>query len=169
MLTRALPLAAVGVLALTVTACNPFDDDSTTRNESGEIEEGGQLGAFALQPGDCFNDPALAGSEEGESTEVAEVAGVPCEEPHDYQVYATFDVADAEEYPGEVAVSFDADEGCLERFEPFVGRDFETSVYNFSVLYPTPESWDVGDREIVCLLNSLDGEKLTGDAEGSGL
>ena len=166
---RALSLATVGLLALSVSACNSLDEDSTTRNESGEIEEGGEVGAFALQPGDCFDDSALAGSaDSGEDAEVEQVSAVPCDEPHDFQVYATFDVDDAEEYPGEESVTTQADEGCFEQFESFVGRDFQTSRFNYTFLYPTVETWEIGDREIVCLLAPLDSEKLTGDAEGSG-
>ena len=56
-----------------------FDDD-TVRGDSGEIIEGGGLGVFVMQDGDCFNLP------DGDS--VVSIEGVPCGDPHDAEVFA---------------------------------------------------------------------------------
>jgi hypothetical protein len=63
------------------------------RNAYGEITEAGSLDAFQLQVGDCYNDQSTY------ETEVTRVPGVPCYEPHDNEVYATFDLS-MSEYPG---------------------------------------------------------------------
>ena len=66
-----------------------------------------------MRAGDCFDDP--------QETEFEDVAGVPCFEPHDNEVYAVFDVS-FNEFPGQAAMSDAATEACLKRFRKFVGR-----------------------------------------------
>ena len=51
------------------------------------------------------------------------------DEPHDGQAFGLFDVVGFEEYPGADAVSEQAQEGCLESFETFVGIDYQESIY----------------------------------------
>ena len=60
-------------------------DDNTVRDDSGAIVEGGGLGAFAIQIGDCFNIP--------EDTDiVVSLEAVPCALPHDAEAFASFDL-----------------------------------------------------------------------------
>ena len=40
-------------VALAVASCG--DLDTTTRDDSGEIVEGGEIGVFAVQEGDCIS------------------------------------------------------------------------------------------------------------------
>ena len=115
---------------------------------------------FDLEVGQCFNDP-------DSFDEVANVDIVECSEPHDNEVYHVFDLADGD-YPGLSAVETDAADGCLSAFEPFVQRDYQTSELDIRYLYPTPDTWDNGDREIVCALFDLSGNQMTGSAQGSG-
>lgn len=115
---------------------------------------------FDLEVGQCFNDP-------DSFDEVANVDIVDCEEPHDNEVYHLFDLADGS-YPGLDAVESDAVDGCLAAFEPFVGRDYQTSELDIRYLYPTPDTWDDGDREIVCALFDLSGAQMTGTERNSG-
>jgi hypothetical protein len=91
------------------------------RDASGAIVGAGSVDAFEIRVGDCFNDDASNSGDEIES-----VSGVPCADPHDNEVYAVFDVALAE-YPGDESMYDVAFDACLDRFEPFVGRDYETS------------------------------------------
>ena len=136
--------------------------DDTTRDEvTGEIVEGGQLGAFRIQIGDCFGD--LPGGD------IEAVDGVPCSSPHFNEVFDAFmlpfGVSDA--FPGDAAVSEAGLDGCYKRFEPFVGGPYETSLYEIDVIHPTAMSWaEVGDREVLCLINNYDGSTMTGSARG---
>lgn len=57
-------------------------DDNTVRDDSGAIVEGGGLGAFAVQIGDCFNVP--------EEELVMSLEAVPCGDPHDAEAYDSF-------------------------------------------------------------------------------
>lgn len=115
---------------------------------------------FDLEVGQCFDDPPSF-------DEVANVDIVECSEPHDNEIYLAFDLADGS-YPGEVSVEETAVQSCLAGFEPFVGQAYETSTLDIGYLFPTSETWQQGDREIVCLVYDLSGTPLTGTVEGSG-
>ncbi|HVF14532.1 MAG TPA: septum formation family protein [Acidimicrobiales bacterium] len=125
-------------------------DDKTTRNETGAIVESGGLGAFVMRPGDCFMAP-----EEGTEL-VVSVEGVPCEAPHDGQVYALFDVPDTEIFD-EAGVEAQAGEGCMSRWSTELWGTYEENM-EIDIFYFTPssESWAEDDREIVCVIVPLD-------------
>ena len=120
-----------------------------------------QGNVFSLAVGDCFNNSTTSG-------EISSVEMVDCAESHDNEVYATFEVPGST-YPGQTAVQLDADNGCYDRFEGYVDRDYESSAFGFSHLTPTSASWDQGDREVVCILFDFTGGKLTTSAKGTGL
>lgn len=62
-------------------------------------------------------------------------------------------------------IAFDA---CLDRFEPFVGRDYETSALDIYPIYPTRQGWkSFDDREVICALYDLEANKLLGTMKGS--
>lgn len=132
------------------------------RNAAGEITSAGAVDAFEMFVGDCFDDGAF------ESTEISEVPGVPCSDPHDNEVYATFDIAG--DWPGDERVEELADEGCYERFANAIGKSYEESVIAFTTIYPTQGSWKQrDDREVICVGYHMEFEKLTGSILGSGL
>lgn len=130
------------------------------RDDTGAIVSAGSVDAFHMRVGDCFDDGSVFASEQVDS-----VPGVPCSTPHDNEVYAVFDIA-AATFPGD-AMADVAHDGCLERFEPFVGRDYESSSLDIATLYPTSESWHgQNDREVVCAVYDVDAKKLTGSVKG---
>jgi hypothetical protein len=58
----------------------------------------------------------------------------------------------------------------LERFEAFVGKDYESSALDVASLYPSRESWtNQNDREVICAVYDVDANKLTGSVKGLGL
>ncbi|MDX1511097.1 MAG: septum formation family protein [Nitriliruptorales bacterium] len=117
---------------------------------------------FDLEVGTCFNDP----DEPLTATEVDNVPIVDCDEPHDNEVYAAFDMADGE-FPGAAAAEEQAFNDCLTRFEFFVGVSWDASELDFVYLYPTDVSWSQGDREIVCAVHRVDGARTTGTLENA--
>ena len=120
---------------------------------------------FDLAEGDCYN------YDEDESEEVADVDLVPCDEPHQYEVYAvlSFEEAPGVPFPGTTRVSDAAGNLCLEHFDEFVGLSYSDSLLDITTLFPTRDSWeDVDDREIICSLYDLEEFYMEGSMRGSG-
>jgi Septum formation len=115
---------------------------------------------FDLKVGDCFNDDPAGG------TVVNTVATVDCGDPHDNEVYFVFDMTDAA-FPGSDASIDAGSERCIAEFEGFVGISYIESDLDVFPITPTAESWDQGDREVLCALYALDLSKLTGSMEGA--
>lgn len=134
---------------------------SADRDSSGAIVEGGSIGAFNVQVGDCFNDVSF-------DDEVSSVPGVPCAEPHDNETYAVFDVS-VTSYPEGDGMSELAFESCMKRFESYVGKDYESSSLDITTMFPSPQSWRENDREVICAVYDMNAVKLTGTAKGSAL
>jgi hypothetical protein len=138
--------------------------DDADRDGSGEIVAGGDLDVMTVQVGDCFNDPDEAGV-------VYNLDAIPCSEPHDNEVFASASVSAVwSDYPGQDAVdsyAYDQCSGSL--FDDFVGTPYLDSALDVFTLTPTPQSWDQGDREIICALYRVDFAKLTGTARDSRL
>jgi hypothetical protein len=133
--------------------------DSTVATEDTLVDPAEQaLDVFDVTVGDCFDDFSIG--------QVSEVTGRSCESPHLYEVYAAFDIP-GDIYPGDEEVSTAATDGCLERFEPFVGEPYETSILDISFLTPTLESWTLGDdREVLCMVVNVDETPRVGSAAG---
>ena len=112
----------------------------------------------ALNVGDCFDDAGGDGP----------VDEVECDGSHEGEVYLRTPLqASWQEYPGEEELFWAADEQCYEAFEGYVGKEYESSEFDFSVYAPDEESWAAGDRTLVCTI-CLYGEPIVGPARGSG-
>jgi len=132
------------------------------RDSSGAIVGEGTVDAFQVRVGDCFDD---AGSMDDEITSLP---GVPCSEPHDNEAYAVLDLTIAS-YPEGDAMWDLAVESCKERFESFVGTDYESSSLDIFTMYPTAESWKQNDREVVCAVFDMNSSKLVGSVKDRAL
>jgi hypothetical protein len=149
-------------ITVTLAACSAeATGDASERDASGNVVEGGDVGAFRLRVGDCI---ASASSAVGDA--VASVPVVPCDQAHESQIYAAFDIA-GDEFPGLVIVGQEAEEGCVDSFlRTFATRD-DIAEWELSFLHPTQDTWDqVNDREVLCLA-FLPGQSLTFDALSS--
>ena len=131
------------------------------RDSSGAIVDAGSLDVFQIRVGDCFDD--TSGSEE-----ISSLPAVPCDQPHDNEAYASFNVS-LESYPDDDGMYELAFDSCQERFESFVGRDYESSALDIYTLYPTTEGWVQGDREGVCAVFDMEANKLVGSVKGRGI
>ena len=152
-------LAFYGVIVLAFVAYKAYTEAG--RDDSGAIVDAGSMDVFQLRVGDCFDDT-------DNLDEISSLPAVPCSEPHDNEAYARFDMT-IPEYPqgdGMFEMAYDA---CLDRFEPFVGRDYESSNLDIMTLYPTIESWRQNDREVICAVYDLDADKLVGTVKGLGI
>ena len=154
----AFTLAGVVVLASACTTDESGIDD-TGRNDDGAIEESGDLGVFEIQAGDCFTSSG--------DPDVITVTGLACDEPHEAQAYAVFELT-GDDYPGDDDVSAQATEGCEgDLRDGFVGDPTAQPVaLLFDAIRPTEESWnDFDDREVICVTLAADGSELTATVE----
>ena len=125
----------------------------------------GDGNVFSLEPGTCFDDVVELTEAGGE---VGQVPVVDCAGPHDNEVFATFDL-EGSTFPGDDRVLQLALDGCLDRFDDYVGVDPASSRYAVSHLVPTERTWDVNDdREVVCFLYDRELAPLEGSAQGAG-
>ena len=131
------------------------------RNISGVIIGEGNVDAFEVKVGDCFDDTDSSG-------EISSLPGVPCTENHDNEAYAVIGLT-LENYPGKDAMADIAYDSCLQRFEAFVGLDYESSTLDIFTMYPTNLSWNQNDRDVVCAVYDMNQSKLSGSVQGLAL
>jgi hypothetical protein len=117
---------------------------------------------LTLDVGTCFDDPA-----EFDLVDPSDVPIVDCDVPHDNEVYANKDLQ-GDEFPGREGMANRAGQVCLDEFDPYIGASYDTSIYEFSWFVPSEESWDAGDREVICFAYDLTFEKITGSINGIG-
>jgi len=135
---------------------------SVDRDDSGAIVGSGVVDAFQIKVGDCFDDTAEL------ADEVSSVPGIPCSDPHDNEAYAVFNVS-LDSYPGMDSMGELANTSCIDRFEGFVGKDYQSSSLDVFALYPSAGSWQESDREVICAVYDMEAAKLTGSMEGRGI
>jgi hypothetical protein len=157
---------AIGIaVALGIYAFNTVME--ADRDDTGAIVGDGNIGAFQMRVGDCFNDSGPSFGDQG--AEVTDVPGVPCSEPHDNEVYAIFDVS-LPSFPEGEGMSETAFDSCLQRFESFVGKDYQSSALDIVTMYPTKVSWSQhNDREVICAVFDVNATKLVGSAKDLAL
>ena len=90
-----------------------------------------------------------------------------CEAPHDNEVYYIFEFPEGP-YPGDEAIEAEISNACISAFEPYVGRDYETSALDYVYTFPYEDVWNSGYRAGECLLFHVEGTPLTGSAHQSG-
>lgn len=121
---------------------------------------GASFQTFAV--GECLDAPELG--KEGELL-VGELPVVDCGQGHWAEVFYVEEASGDEFSP---SLAQHATEVCDREFEPYVGAHFSQTLYDPSPMYPTEASWEVGDRQIVCLLVHDGGKPITGSAKGTG-
>ena len=116
-----------------------------------------------MRVGQCILLPE--GSDETTATTL-ETTG--CTREHDAEVFhLTQDTED--ERPSDSELEDMGGDACLAAFEGYVGIPYEESELDYTMLYPSPGSWEQGDREIICFIISGDGTdtQLSGSMKGS--
>ncbi len=155
--------AALLVLSLCVSACS--SEPEATRDETGAVASEGAVDAFEIQVGDCFNEPA-GGVSEDELQEIESISAVPCDQPHDGEVFHDFQLPDGD-YPGDDAVLEAAAEECIGQFDGFVGMAYDDSALDAYPITPTEDSWNqVDDRTVSCVVFDPAGQ-ATGSLRGA--
>jgi hypothetical protein len=110
--------------------------------------------------GDCLNDASVNG-------EVSTVPIVDCSTPHDSEAYFSDSLAEGD-FPGDDAVKQGAETICGPAFADFVGAPYQQDAgYDYSYYTPTLDSWNAGDREVMCVAFDPTGAQVTGTLKGS--
>ena len=126
-------------------------EDHTTRDETGNIVQAGQLGAFVTRVGDCFESLPV------ENGGVSTIPAVPCSQAHHWQVF----------YKGDISLTEYSDSGVeqasniiCENALRDIGENLpdaklaEYANADFNILSPSSQSWEKEDRSVDCLIGS---------------
>jgi hypothetical protein len=123
------------------------------RDDTGQITQGGSLNVTDIRDGDCLNGLDNSG-------QVSQVDAVPCEDRHDGEVVAVFDLPPGP-YPGEAEVVRASGAGCRERIAARVESSPLRESLGLLTLHPLERSWS-RDRTVLCIVTSSSGGKLVG-------
>jgi hypothetical protein len=129
----------IALIAIGVTA-------SPQRSAAGQVTRAGTTSVYSLRTGDCLQNP-------GTRLGILTVRVVPCDQPHNTQVFAVFTVAGSG-YPGTAALQRQAATGCHTRIAGSINRSLITNSMTLQYLYPESQSWADGHRSITCLVVS---------------
>ncbi len=145
-----LPIAAL--LTLTLVGAVLYlllrDDDPAAREAGGT----GEVTFEDVGLGDC-----TAEIPEGVTLTVRVL---PCSQPHEGEVYATFELSGGD-YPGRSEVERFALGGCQREAVAALPPDDKT-LYDLVYLAPSEQTWERGDRTVSCILSDPTGEPLVG-------
>jgi hypothetical protein len=154
--------ALAGLCLVALAGCSFIDDlreGGPDRDpETGELVEAAQIGVFHLQEGDCL-------IEFDRGDDISTVQAAPCDEPHTDEVYASVVMPDGP-FPGRERVQQFADDACTADFATFIGIPWEESMLDYRSFTPTEQSWNDGDREILCMVVDP-GRDVTGTLAGA--
>jgi hypothetical protein len=153
--------AAAVLLVLGLSACSLLGGNSGDRNSEGEITASSEVGAFALQVGDCLAEPTALDS-------FTDVTGVPCTEPHNAEVIAKFTSSAPDTYT-ELEITAEASETCAKEMDSYTGPNWGNLDLAWSYFYPDPTTWDAGKHTVVCYAVTYSGDStLTASVKGAG-
>ncbi|MFM7271541.1 MAG: septum formation family protein [Actinomycetes bacterium] len=140
------PITANAALVPVVDATADCQDVEAYFEPSGEPMD--------VSAGECFDQPAGV---------------VPCSTPHDGEVVfvGAYPGASGTPYPGEAQFQVWVLAQCIPAFATYVGTPYEESPLALAWYDPSPETWAVGDRQVICLVGNPDGSHLTGSVQGS--
>jgi hypothetical protein len=121
----------------------------------------GQTSVFNVEVGQCFNLNI-------DGDNVSSLPIVDCAEPHTGEIYALPQMADGDF--SQAAVDEAVQRECFgPSFQSYVGTDYQNSAIYASSIVPTQDTWDDGDREIICYLEDENGAETTGSWRGANL
>jgi Domain of unknown function (DUF4190)/Septum formation len=140
-----LALSAFWIVVVVVAIVAANAGKATRSAATGVITHRGHINAFSLRVGDCFDNPAGAQT-------VNTVTAIPCDQPHNAQIYAKFKLTGSDfSYPGAAAVAERARNGCNARTGS-VNKPMTTSAMTVRILLPDETSWVAGQRTVGCMV-----------------
>lgn len=171
-------LAVGASLTAALVACSSDGGEPTSTSGTIQPSSSGSQPADADSPaaggtvptaeiGACVDLMALLASGAGPSGGITELPTVDCSTEHHAQVVGLVDLEDGA-YPGDEAVVELAASECAAPFEDFVGTAPTESALEYDGIGPSQESWDAGDRQLICLAFLPDVSTTTESFENSG-
>ncbi|WP_337191487.1 septum formation family protein [Nocardioides flavescens] len=173
---RAALAAVLALVGAASTGCGLF---------GGDDGDGQDVSVFSVDVGDCFEAPSDV------EAQISDLRRVPCERPHDRELYAreayvpagsapsgasgdasgspSADASapvDSSGYPGDDALTAYAEATCAQAFAGYVGVDYLDSSLFFTYLVPSPRSWEDDDRSVLCFVGAA-GTPLEGSVKGT--
>lgn len=162
---RALALAGSAVaLSVALTGCSALNGilgggsgDADRDEETGQVTESANIDIFSLKVGDCMMDAA--------SGLLEDVDVVPCEEPHDSEVFHEITMEDGDFSEADIDA---ASQECIgDAYTTFVGIGFQDSSLEVYPITPTQDTWDqLNDRVVQCVIADPAGQ-TTGSLAGA--
>jgi hypothetical protein len=148
MRSRIIGLIILVLIGLTISECSSAD-----RNDAGEITKAGDVNAFDIQTGDCFNDLPFE-----DETALSSVEAVPCNEPHHWQAFysGTVTLTSFSEASARQVTSDECDQAVSKLISQMSSIKLDAfQNARIAYFYPTEESWNSkGDRTLDCLIGS---------------
>ncbi len=132
------------------------------RDDSGSITDGGTLSAYDIEIGDCLNGLRAVEYD----TLVTSLPAVPCTDPHEGEVYASFELAEGA-YPGLDGVVAAADQRCAQALATYSATAREDPNIGLFYLYPDERGWRQ-NREVVCIALAIEGMLTSSLSEQPG-
>ncbi|MFK4759734.1 hypothetical protein ACI3KS_02245 [Microbacterium sp. ZW T5_45] len=147
---RALALiGSAAVLSLALTGCSVLDgilgsgSGDAQRDEDGNVTESANVGIFSVDVGDCMLETSTGLLQDADL--------VPCDQPHDQEVFYEITLPDGEFSADDVDA---AGQECVgDPFTSFVGIGYQESVLEVTTISPTQQTWDeFNDRVVQCVV-----------------
>jgi len=124
---------------------------------AGGSSSGGEVSAAKLVVGHCVDGLR-------ESDDVAGLPVLPCEQPHEGEVFAIVELP-AGPYPGDETLGQQAQRECLKQFEEYAPSSVADDKVELFYLHPSELSWTAGDRGVTCVATDPT-TKRTGSLKG---
>lgn len=105
-----------------------------------------QAAIFSVKTGDCI-DLTTSGTT---------VHVVACTDPHDAEIFGTFQLGGA--WPGDSSARQQAAAGCESRLSSYLNPQLATSNLTQSYVYPGQQAWVSGQHTVVCEVRSTSGQ-----------
>lgn len=144
MAVAALCIVGAWVLIVSVIVSAVLLVSGPPRDLDGRVTDGGRVVIPNLRVGDCLPAPEA-------NAERLTVLIVPCSEPHNAEVYATFELEG--EWTTLDEVDYASWAGCFDRFSGYVGVPMDRSSLEVMYYPPIEESFR-RDKGVICMLVS---------------
>jgi len=130
-------IGAIALCALALAGCAQVEADVLPTPSPTPSDTSTPLTDIAA--GDCYDESG------------ASVLVLDCDEPHDFEVFATLLLEDAT-YPAETLAAT-ATARCRTAFSAFIGLEYDASELALRYVAPSAATWKQGDREVLCIVH----------------